>query len=36
MQAGEVRILALLRRSVQLSGLPLYSAFFFFTLFLLT
>lgn len=36
MQAGEVRILTLLFWSVELSGLPLDPACFFFTLFLLT
>lgn len=36
MQAGEVRVLALVRGPVDLGGLPLYSAFFFVTLFLLT
>lgn len=36
MQAVEVRVLALVRGPVDLSGLPLYSAFFFVTLFLLT
>ncbi len=35
MQAGKVRVLALLRRPIELSGLPLFPACFFFTLFLL-
>lgn len=36
MQAGEVGVFALLRRTVELGGLPLYPACFLFTLFLLT
>jgi hypothetical protein len=36
MQAGEVRVFALLRRPVEFSGLPLFSAFLFVTLLLLT
>ena len=36
MQAGEVRVLALLCRPGELGGLPLYTALFFLTLFLLT
>ena len=35
MQAGEVRVLALLRRSVELRGLPVYPTLFFVALFLL-
>lgn len=36
MQAGEVRVLALVRGPIDLRGLPLDSALFFVTLFLLT
>lgn len=36
MQAGEVRVLALLCRPVDPSGFPLHPALFFVTLFLLT
>jgi hypothetical protein len=35
MQAGEVRVLALLRRLVELRGFPVYPTLFFVALFLL-
>lgn len=36
MQAGEVRVFALVRGPVELGDLPLHSSFFFITLLLLT